>query len=67
MSLLVNEHAKTTAEQKVAVVDNPDAAGIPTPESLLGPPKKSNEPPRERASEKESSKVHTLQLLPNKE
>ncbi|KAG2110502.1 cyclophilin-like domain-containing protein [Suillus discolor] len=38
------------------LVDNPDATGIPMPESLLGPPKKSNEPPRERASEKESSK-----------
>ncbi|KAG1743036.1 cyclophilin-like domain-containing protein [Suillus lakei] len=38
------------------LVDNPDATGIPTPESLLGPPKKSKEQPRERASEKEPSK-----------
>lgn len=53
---------RTTAEQKVAVVDNPSATGILMPESLLGPPKKYNEPPRERASEKEP-KVHTLQLL----
>ncbi|KAG2071067.1 cyclophilin-like protein [Suillus decipiens] len=38
------------------LVDNSSATGIPMPESLLGPPKKSNEPPRERGSEKEPSK-----------
>lgn len=38
------------------LVDNPNATGIPMPESLLNPPKKSSEPPRERASEKEPSK-----------
>lgn len=38
------------------LVDNSSATGIPMPESLLGPPKKSNEPLRERGSEKEPSK-----------
>jgi peptidyl-prolyl cis-trans isomerase SDCCAG10 len=38
------------------LVDNPNATGISMPESLLNPPKKSSEPPRERASEKEPSK-----------
>ncbi|KAG1770246.1 cyclophilin-like domain-containing protein [Suillus occidentalis] len=40
------------------LVDNPSAKGILMSESLLGPPKKYNEPPRERASEKESKLTH---------
>jgi peptidyl-prolyl cis-trans isomerase SDCCAG10 len=61
----VNESSITGANQKFVVIENLDATAVPMPESLLGPPKKSKEQPRERTLEKESVKVRHSQRLPS--